>query len=207
MADYFETYKRRMEASRPPFEKMIDEDIKKCDEFIKSNIDEETGKALHLELTSKYNDYIANLGNGLYGYISEQKFFELDYIGGESLKHNISVIMYKLIAYKNNGYRNSNISSKKGVQIVNTNENTLTANQTITITFEEAKKAISEMTGLSENDTNEALVKIDEIKTIVELKESPKTKWQKVKPILAWIADKSVDVGIALLPLILKIGG
>ena len=44
-------------------------------------------------------------------------------------------------------------------------------------------------------------------KAIVELKEPKKTKWQKIKPILTWLADKSVDVGIALLPLIMKIGG
>ena len=31
-------------------------------------------------------------------------------------------------------------------------------------------------------------------------------KWEKVKPVLTWLADKSCDVGIALLPLLLKIG-
>ena len=61
------------------------------------------------------------------------------------------------------------------------------------------------MSGLSEEETNQTLQKVDEIKAIVELKESKKSKWQKIKPILTWIADKSVDVGIALLPLILKI--
>ena len=62
------------------------------------------------------------------------------------------------------------------------------------------------MTGLSDAETEETLAKIDEIKAIVELKEPKKSKWQKIKPILAWLADKSVDVGIALLSLILKIG-
>ena len=61
------------------------------------------------------------------------------------------------------------------------------------------------MTGLSEKEEKDTLKKIDEIKAIVELKETKKTKWQKLKPILGWLADKSVDVGIAILPLLLKI--
>lgn len=87
-------------------------------------------------------------------------------------------------------------------------ENNLTANQnqTMTITFEDIKKQIENMSGLSGAETKETIGKIDEIKAIVELKESKKSKWQKIKPILIWLADKSVDVGCALLPLILKIG-
>lgn len=84
---------------------------------------------------------------------------------------------------------------------------TATQTQTINITFEDVRRQIEEMTGLSEGETQETLTKIDEIKAIVELKEPKKTKWQKIKPILTWLADKSVDVGIALLPLIMKIGG
>ena len=62
------------------------------------------------------------------------------------------------------------------------------------------------MTGLSESETDETLARVNEIQNIVNQNESRKAKWQKVKPILNWLADKSVDVGCALLPLILKIG-
>ena len=62
------------------------------------------------------------------------------------------------------------------------------------------------MNGLSDEETENVLAKIDEIKAIVDQKEPKKTKWKKIKPILIWLADKSVDVGCALLPLILKIG-
>ena len=114
-------------------------------------------------------------------------------------------IKFKLIAFKNNGYRNSkNIDDNPNFTV----NNTLTANQTqtVTISFEDVKRLVKDMTGLSEGETDETLSKIDEIKSIVEQNESKKTKWQKIKPILIWLADKSVDVGCALLPLILKIG-
>ncbi len=205
MADYFDTYKRRLEASRPPFEKMVDEDIQKCEAFLVGDKNEEEGKALHLELITKYPSYITNFGESLYNYNKDYGFVSQEYFGGDALISNLTVIKSKLIAFKSFGYKNGNSKSRGG----NINiENTLTATQTqtIAITFEEVKRQIEEMSALSDSETQETLDKIDELKVIAEAKESPKTKWQKVKPILAWIADKSVDVGIALLPLILKIG-
>lgn len=89
------------------------------------------------------------------------------------------------------------------INISNNNSNQMIVN----ISFEEAKRKIEEMTALSEKDTKEAIDKIHEIKSIVESDEPKKSKWQKVKPVLLWLADKSVDVGIALLPLLMKIGG
>ena len=121
------------------------------------------------------------------------------------LEDNIRAIKFKLLAFKNNDYRNTkSIDNNPNFHVTNT----LTANQTqnIAITFEEVKRQIKDMTGLSDEETENTLAKIDEIKTIVEQDESKKTKWQKIKPILIWLADKSVDVGCALLPLILKIG-
>ena len=50
------------------------------------------------------------------------------------------------------------------------------------------------------------LEKIDELETIVGANERKTKKWERAKEIIKWIADKSVDVGIAMLPLIMKIG-
>ena len=47
--------------------------------------------------------------------------------------------------------------------------------------------------------------RINELEKIVNSKESNSTKWSKAKDIIKWVADKGVDVGIALLPLLLKI--
>ena len=46
--------------------------------------------------------------------------------------------------------------------------------------------------------------RINELEEIVSSKDSKSKKWSKVKEIIKWIADKGVDVGIALLPLVLK---
>ena len=61
------------------------------------------------------------------------------------------------------------------------------------------------MSSLSENEIEEIQSKINALEEIVNSKESKSKKWSKAKDIIKWVADKGVDVGIALLPLILKI--
>lgn len=86
-------------------------------------------------------------------------------------------------------------------QVVN-----VTNSVNVNITFEQVRKEVEEMTSLTNKDTEEILEKISEIEEVVKSKDSKKSKWEKVKPVLTWLADKSCDVGIALLPLLLKIG-
>ena len=196
--------KSSLSESCPSFEKMVDEDINRCNEYLSGDKNGQVGFDLHFELTTKYPPYISRFGESLYNY-SNEFGFNGEYFDQSSMINNLTVIKNKLVAFKNFGYKNANSYSRNnGIKI----ENTLTATQTqtMTISFEEVKNKIRDMSALSDSDTTETLEKIDEIKAIVELKDTPKTKWQKIKPILGWIADKSVDVGIALLPLILKIG-
>ena len=61
------------------------------------------------------------------------------------------------------------------------------------------------MTSLTDEETQEIKAKLDELEKIVNSKDKKKTKWEKAKSILVWLADKSFDVGITLLPLLLKI--
>lgn len=187
------------------FSRMVDEDIKKCELFEKESHSCQEKKLLFIELVSKYSAHIAGLGDGLVGYSPAANRYVFENPDEPDLEDNIRAIKFKLLAFKNNDYRNTkSIDNNPNFHVTNT----LTANQTqnIAITFEEVKRQIKDMTGLSDEETENTLAKIDEIKTIVEQDESKKTKWQKIKPILIWLADKSVDVGCALLPLILKIG-
>ncbi len=187
------------------FPSMVDEDIQVCSDIIKSDYDEQKWKDIFIELTSKYLSHVSQLGSNMTGYSKSTNYFFTDQISQDDLRRNFIVLKSKLIAFKNNGYQNSaQVSSDNGINIQNNLSATQT--QTISISFETVKKQIEDMTGLSDAETEETLNKIDEIKTIVELKEPKKSKWQKIKPILIWLADKSVDVGIALMPLILKIG-
>lgn len=83
----------------------------------------------------------------------------------------------------------------------NTNEN----HNDIAISFDAVRDSINSMTSLPYEDVEEIQNKINEIEKIVKSKDSKNKKWSNAKEIIKWIADKGVDVGIALLPLLLKI--
>ena len=75
----------------------------------------------------------------------------------------------------------------------------------INITFEQAREKVQDMTSLTDEQTQKILDKITELEEIINSKDKKKTKWEKAKSVLVWLADKSFDVGMILLPLLLKI--
>ncbi|PWL75837.1 MAG: hypothetical protein DBY24_10475 [Prevotellaceae bacterium] len=83
----------------------------------------------------------------------------------------------------------------------NTNEN----HNSFDMSFNMARETINSMTALTNEEIEEIQKRINELEEIVSAKDSKSKKWSKVKEIIKWIADKGVDVGIALLPLVLKI--
>lgn len=95
------------------FEKMLDEDIIRCDDFLVDSKDTESGINLYVEITGKYDAIIPNFGQGLYQYIDEFHFYEPD-ISKETLIHNMKKLTAKMKAYQiTNGYR---IDKKKVVE-------------------------------------------------------------------------------------------
>lgn len=86
------------------------------------------------------------------------------------------------------------------VQITNTNENKVDIN----VSFGTVRREIENMSALPDAEIREILSRIDELEEIVKSSERSK-KWENAKKIIKWIADKGVDVGIALLPLLLQI--
>ncbi len=80
----------------------------------------------------------------------------------------------------------------------------VTTNVNVTVTFEQVRSQIEDMTALSREQTDEILEKIDELEKISKENTSRKTKWEKVKPIIAFALDKGADVAIAILSLVMQ---
>lgn len=95
--------------------------------------------------------------------------------------------------------------SKGQITIQNTNHNENNNNSSISITFDNVRDNVNAMTSLPEEEIKDIRNKIDELENIVKSTESKSKKWSNAKEIIKWIADKGVDVGLALLPLLLKI--
>lgn len=157
---------------------------------------------LYKDVTAKYHSYVPHLGDGLYQYTPSFGFYED--VTGDSLLHNLNQVYNKLLTFKSLSYPNLEKSTAQNVpmvQINNSNENTVS----LSVTFDNVREQIENMSALSAEDISDVLKKIDEIEDIIKSKDKKYQKWDKLKSIIKWIADKGVDVGIALLPLLLQI--
>ena len=188
---------------RTPFAKRkeeIQEDINRILNTLESD-DSKALLAVHIYIDAKYQGCIVDWGKSFYAF-SKDFGFNYNNLDEYSLKHNLCVMNGKLEAFKNgwNILECGNVAPK----IPDINVNT-TTNVNISITFEQVRNNLQEMTSLTMDETQEAISKVNEIENIANSGTSKKEKWEKAKPILKWLLDKSCDVGISLLPLFLKL--
>ena len=177
---------------------MVEEDIKHIDEAMNQNADERL--ELFRQLHGKYQSCIIDWANSMWGFNPNDNTIYLDTIGELSVIENLKLAKAKLTTFKF-GMNAVSLPNAPTNQINIQNNNIIKVN----ITFEEVRSQVEDMTSLTEEETKELLERIDELEEIVNSKDKKKTKWQKVAPILKWLADKSFDIGMKILPLILKI--
>ena len=161
--------------------------------------DESEVRAIHREIDGKYQVCISGWGLGMYGYIVGMGFVYND-LDIESMKDNLQSMRPKLKAFKE-GWNKGAVLNEARPQDVNVVVNN---NVNIDISFEQAKQKIDEMPGLTETEAEEIKAKIDELEDIAKEPSTKKKKWERVKPILAFVLDKSADVAIAIMALILQ---
>lgn len=189
----------------------IDKDINSIKDVLNNKNIEEMLK-VHKYMDSKYQSKINTWGLSQYGW-SDDLGFAYELIGESGISENLEHMIGKLEGYKQDldlrAYEIFNGKSSSGVKIYNNNINSNSNTNTITntVNFNVVLQNIKDNEALTEEQTKEALQKLEELKTIYKSKDSKKTKWAKVKPIMIWLADKSVDVGIAFLPLITSMFG
>lgn len=191
----------------------IDKDINSIKDVLNNKNIAEMLK-VHKYMDSKYQSKINTWGLSQYGW-SDDLGFAYELIGESGISENLENMIGKLEGYKQDldlrAYEIFNGKSSSGVKIYNNNKNSNSNTNTNTITntvnFNAVLQNIKDNESLTEEQTKEALQKLEELKTIYKSKDSKKTKWAKVKPIMIWLADKSVDVCIAFLPLITSMFG
>ena len=185
------------------FKEFVENDINKIDEIASFNASAKELIKFHKEIDSKYQSCILNWHQGLNEAMfpkGGQPFFDYYYLkeSRDDILENLKLMKSKLSVYL---YGMNAISIPEPPT---TNVN-VTTNVNLSITFEQVRSQIEDMTSLTDEETQEIKSKLDELEKIVNSKDKKKTKWEKAKSILVWLADKSFDVGMALLPLLLKI--
>lgn len=193
-------YKRGKDHDR---EKAIKRDKQKIEEALITN-DEEKMRSIHMEIDAKYGAYVPDWHKGMFGYF-ENLGFDHSALSMSSLTNNLCLMKSKLEGYA--------LGLEKPTQKVYSPSNSVNVNVSnaneinITVSFEEARKQIEDMTSLTDKETEEILAKIAELEEIINNKDKKKTKWEKAKSVLVWLADKSFDVGMTILPLLLQVQG
>jgi len=182
-------------------EKAVKADKKRIGEALSSN-DETTLKATHMDIDGKYGAYVLEWGKGMYAYDMDLGF-NYEWLSKDSLVHNLTLMKSKIegycLAFERQSNRTYAPNNNVSVNVSNTNE------VNVSISFEDVRKQIEDMTSLTDEQTKEALVKVSEIESVVKDDGSKKSKWEKIKPILTWLADKSFDVAMTILPLLLQV--
>jgi ribosome-binding factor A len=183
-------------------EKAIRADIHKIDAALQST-DVDEVLAAHRYLDGKYQCCITDWGKSMWGYGAELGF-AYDMLGIDSLKENLTMMKPKLEAFIHGWNTTKQSSRYTPISAPDVNV-TVNNNVTVNVTFEQVRAKIEYMTSLTDEQTREALEKVSEIESVVKGEGSKKSKWEKIKPILVWLADKSFDVAMTILPLLLQV--
>lgn len=184
----------------------IEKDINLIKEVLYNNDYDEMMK-IHKYMDSKYQSKINTWGLSQYGW-SDDFGFAYELIGKSGISENLENMIGKLEGYKQDlDLKASEIFNGKSSSDVKIYNNNNISHITNIVNFNSVAQNIKNNESLTEEQTMEALKKLDELKLIYESKDNKKNKWSKIKPILIWLADKSVDVGIGFLPLITSMFG
>lgn len=182
-------------------EREVRKDIQKIEGVDKT--DEKALEKLHRYLDGKYQGCISEWGKSMWSY-SKDNGFDYYLMGINALIDNLNQMKPKLEAYALGWNASKKSSPSRSTTTPNVNV-TVNNEININITFEQAREKVQDMTSLTDEQTQEVLDKITELEEIINSTDKKKTKWEKAKSVLVWLADKSFDVGMILLPLLLKI--
>jgi len=183
-------------------EKAIRSDIYKIDTVLQ-NADPVEMESLHRDLDGKYQYVIADWDKSMLCYVKGHGF-KYEWLDPTAIKANLSTMRPKLEAFMLGWNAVGSVARPTYPSAPDVNV-TVNNNVTVNISFEQVCEQIEDMDSLTDEQTIEALEKVSEIKKVIEGTESKKTKWEKVKPVLTWLAEKSYDLGKTILPLLLKI--
>lgn len=176
---------------------LIDEYIAKCDSCTKKD-----SEKFVRECISLFENEISNITDGLDIYNNEHMFDLLSVqTRNVDCLDDVILLKKKFLNYKATLEFDLEKSKNINSQTVNVHQSQNQSNQTnINISFEKTIKTIEAIPNekLSQDEKELLEGKLSKLNT-----EEDKSKlWEKTQSVLKWIADKSVEVGIAALPYI-----
>lgn len=188
----------------------IKNDIVEIENAIKEEkINFEELKKIHIKIDGKYQSKIENWGKSMYNW-NDNFGFDYNYADIDSLKENLYTMKSKLEGYLQDYDLKLTESLKTNKPLIynyNNNENANVNSNKIEmkLDFNIIKENIKNMESLTNEETEETLKRIKELEDIYKSNDKRKNKWEKAKKVAIWLLNKSVDVAIQVLPILLEI--
>lgn len=172
---------------------IIENYISQADQIIESG-NVELAKNFQREVIAVYREEIAGITDGLDNYNLVRNGRQPDFLGDAKL------LKMKLLNYKTNltsGLFKA-LGNGEGMAITVAQNATQTTTLTITLeqTIENIQRIPDDVLNAEEKDALSGKL------AIISAEKDKQSKWDKVKDVLKWLGDKSVEVGIAALPYI-----
>ena len=182
---------------------MIDQYIDKCEKCVENN-DPNEAKIIENTILGIFTKDISGIRTGLDRFsarvVAPGSAVKYDYLG------DVMLLKAKLEVYKAELEENEPIHNSPLISINNVNKNTNTNSVEIELNYDELIQIINSIPGdqLSNSEKEMLEDKINSVELQISKKDREKAS-AKLLGVLKFIADKSVDVGIALLPYMGKI--
>ena len=177
----------------------IDDYIKKCDSYIQKTKKEK--ETLIEEIVSVFSPEIENIEAQL-DMFSPHSFVNTQPDVPYDLDGDLSKLKAKLIWFSEKAFFSNALNAAPLISIVQQNDNRVNLSVNLQFTIKQIQE-LAKNDVLSEEDKAILVGKLTEIE--FEQNEGAKKAelWRKVGDVLKWLADKSVQVGIAALPYII----
>ena len=95
---------------------MLSDDISRCQQYLSEDTSKDAWRNLYTEITGRYDSVISGFGQGLYSYFAEQHFYDSEVDIG-TIKHNVKLLLQKMITYQAVHYVPKPLSKKEATII------------------------------------------------------------------------------------------
>lgn len=175
--------------------RMVNNDIEYCkNEWDNYSFDWERMGNLFGKMINRYINVIDGFDRGM----KVISAYEKKNNSGDTYRENIQLIIKRLEAFRDNGYKNEGLLKE--------NNSEFNIRAYCRDEFDMVRLTIDRHEKIGSKEKEEISVKLDEIETVCTSDMEPTEKWEKLRPYVMWLSGKSLTIASYILPLLSMVG-
>lgn len=176
--------------------KCIKRDIRMINDALESGTDDDIIET-HRAIDGKYQSYVQDWGNGMLFFVPKMGF-DYNNLYAEAARDNLKLMKAKIDGFK------CFSDEQSTVPMNNVSVNNTIVNQNTVTSFQEVQQNIYGLSDLSANQKDEIKDRLDVLESILNSDDKKESKWDKAKPILKELLDKSFEAAKIAVPYFLQ---